>query len=119
MDKVEAGLTDLMSVNGAMCVALVDSESGMVVGSQGSGMDVEIAAAASTEIVRAERRAMKELGITSALEDILITLDTQYHIIRPAQHAPGLFIYFVLDRARGNLALARRKVQDVDHELVV
>ena len=49
--------------------------------------------------------------------DILITLGKQYHILRPSARKDGVFIYFVLDKQRANLAMARRKVLDVDKEM--
>ena len=51
------------------------------------------------------------------IEDILITLGKQYHIIRPSSRKEGVFIYLVLDKARSNLAMARRKVQDMDKDM--
>ena len=60
---------------------------------------------------------MRALGLDDVIEDILITLGKQYHIIRPSSKKEGIFIYCVLDKQRANLALARRKVQDVDKEL--
>ncbi len=60
---------------------------------------------------------MKALGLKDEIEDILITLGKAYHIIRPVASKPGLFFYVVLDRARSNLALARRKVLDVENGL--
>jgi hypothetical protein len=45
---------------------------------------------------------------------MLITLGRQYHIIRPSSVKEGLFLYVVLDKQRANLALARRKTQEVD-----
>ena len=51
------------------------------------------------------------------IEDILITLGKQYHIIRPSSRQEGVFLYFVLDKQRSNLAMARRKTQDVDKEM--
>ena len=51
------------------------------------------------------------------IEDILITLGKHYHIVRPSSRKEGVFIYFVLDKGRANLAMARRKVQDVDKEM--
>lgn len=53
------------------------------------------------------------------IEDILITLDKQLHIIRPTEHVKGLFIYLVLDKSKANLALARRKVQEIEPKLEV
>jgi hypothetical protein len=47
-----------------------------------------------------------------------MTLGKQYHLVRPLTRKEGTFIYFVLDKGRANLALARRKVQDVDKELM-
>ena len=100
-----------------MCAALVDSSSGMILGSVGSGIDIEVAAAGNTEVVRSKLKTMRALGLDDVIEDILITLGKQYHIIRPSSKKEGIFIYCVLDKQRANLALARRKVQDVDKEL--
>ena len=107
-------LNQLLQTEGAMCAALVDSTSGMVLESVGTGVDMELAAAGNTEVVRSKIKTMKSLGLEGAIEDILITLSQQYHIIRPVAKHNGLFIYYVLDRNRANLAMARRKVQDLE-----
>lgn len=60
---------------------------------------------------------MKSLGLTDGIEDILITLDTQLHIIRPGSSNEGLCIYLLLDKRSANFALARRKVSDLESEL--
>ena len=89
----------------------------MILGSTGSGIDLEVAAAGNTEVVRAKNKTMRALGLNDVIEDILITLGKQYHIIRPSSRKEGVFIYCVLDKQRSNLAMARRKTQDVDKEL--
>lgn len=118
MATIKQSLEELLTVDGAMCAALVDSTSGMMLGSAGSGVDLEVAAAGNTEVVRAKMKTMRSLGISDVIEDILITLGKQYHIIRPSSRREGVFLYFVLDKAKSNLALARRKAQDIDRELV-
>jgi len=112
-------LNSLMQIDGAMCAALVDSNSGMMLGSAGTGVDLELAAAGNTEVVRSKLKVMKSLGLSDAIEDILITLGKQYHIIRPLSKKPGLFIYVVLDKAKSNLAMARIKTQEVESELAI
>jgi len=112
-------LNALMRTDGALCVALVDSNSGMMLGSLGAGVDLELAAAGNTEVVRAKMKTMQSLGLADRIEDILITLGKQYHIIRPIAAKPGLFIYLVLDKVKSNLALARRSCQEQEQTLTL
>lgn len=117
MANIKQSLDELLTIDGAMCAAIVDSASGMMLGSVGTGVDLEVAAAGNTEVVRSKMKTMRALGLNDVIEDILITLGKQYHIIRPLARKEGVFIYFVLDKQRANLAMARRKVQDVDKDL--
>ena len=119
MATINQGMQELLTCDGALCAALVDYGSGMILGQIGSGVDLEVAAAGNTEVVRAKMKTMRALGLSDVIEDILITLGKQYHIIRPMARKEGLFIYIVLDKAKSNLALARRKVQEVEKDLVV
>jgi len=119
MATVNDSLKGLLTADGALCAALVDSNSGMMLGSAGSGVDLEVAAAGNTEVVRSKMKTMRSLGLNDVIDDILITLGKQYHIIRPVSRKEGVFIYFVLDKSKSNLALARRKAQDVERELTI
>ena len=119
MSNLQESLNSLLSAHGAMCCALVDANSGMMLGSTGTGVDLDVAAAGNTDVVRAKLKTMSLLKLNDSIEDILITLGRQYHIIRPVAKKPGLFLYFVLDKAKSNLAMARRKAADIESELVV
>lgn len=118
MANIKTSLDEILTLDGAMCAALVDSTSGMMLGSAGTGIDLEVAAAGNTEVMRAKTKVARALGLNDVIEDILITLGKQYHIIRPSSRKEGVFFYVVLDKARSNLAMARRKVQDVDKEMM-
>jgi hypothetical protein len=117
MASIKEALEDIMKIDGAQCAAVVDSGSGMMLGSVGTGMDLEVAAAGNTEVVRAKLKTMRALGINDSIEDILITLGTAYHILRPMAKQEGVFVYAVLDKSRANLAMARRKILQVEQEL--
>jgi hypothetical protein len=117
MANINDSLAKLLEVDGALCAAVVDANSGMLLGKIGSGLDLDLAAAGNTEVVRAKMKTMKSLGLSDTIEDILITLGKQYHIIRPVAAKAGLFVYLVLDKAKSNLALARRGAQDVEQTL--
>jgi len=119
MSTVNECLNGLLQTDGAMCAALVDSNSGMMLGGVGQGLDLELAAAGNTEVVRSKLKTMKSLGLTDNIEDILITLGKQYHVIRPIQAKAGLFLYLVLDRVKSNLAMARRACQDTEAALAL
>ena len=119
MADITQSLNNLLEIDGAKCVCLVDSSSGMILGEAGTGVDMELAAAGNSEVVKAKMETMKSLGIEGEIEDILITLQSQYHIIRPMASQKGLFLYLVLDKAKSNLALARRKVQNIETDIEV
>jgi len=117
MSNLQESLDSFLGLDGGLCSALVDANSGMMLGQSGSGVDLELAAAGNTEVVRAKLKTMNSLKLNDKIEDILITLGKQYHIIRPVASKPGLFFYVVLDKTKSNLAMARRKVQDVEAAL--
>jgi hypothetical protein len=119
--NIKEALSRIMQLDGAIGACIVDCNSGMMLGSDGSNasINLEVAAAGNTEVVRAKRKTMKSLNLKDSIEDILITLHSQYHIIRPLGSNDALFIYTVLDKARSNLALARHQLASVERELAV
>ncbi|MFG2577076.1 hypothetical protein [Streptomyces sp. NPDC048481] len=124
MANVEISMKETMTaVEGALGVAVVDYTSGMALGTLGGGkdLDLNVAAAGNTDVIRAKVRTMEHLGLKGEIEDILITLATQYHLIRllKGRTGSGLFIYLVLDRSRSNLAMARHQLKRIESELEV
>lgn len=119
MASINEKLSQLLEIDGALAAAVVDYSSGMLLGSVGQGLDLEIAAGGNTEVVRAKLKTMKMLGLNEPIEDMLITLSSQYHLIRPLTRTEELFAYYVLDRSKANLALARRKLQTVEEQLEI
>lgn len=123
MANLNNSLGAAMQLSGAIGVAVVDLESGMCLAQAGGGeaLNLDIAAAGNTEVVKEKMNTMRQLGLEDEIEDILITLGTQYHIIRPlkGKGAAGLFMYLAIDRQRGNLAMARHKLNEIGRELIV
>src|SRR5271167_3039449 len=122
--NIEAALKEAMTIDGAIGVALVDWESGMSLGAIGGGkyLDLDVAAAGNTEVIRAKMRTMESLRLDDSIEDILITLSKQYHLIRLLKNSrndQGLFLYLVLDRGKANLALARHHLRSIESDLTV
>ncbi|EWM14210.1 MULTISPECIES: hypothetical protein [unclassified Kutzneria] len=122
--NIDTALKEAMSIAGAVGVALVDYESGMSLGTSGGGdwLNLELAAAGNTEVVRSKLRVMSTLALNDSIEDILITLHRQYHLIRlmnSMKSRSSLFLYLVLERESANLALARHHLKRIESDLQV
>ncbi|PKV90115.1 hypothetical protein [Streptomyces sp. TLI_146] len=124
MANVEVSLKETMtSIEGALGAAIVDYTSGMALGTLGGGkgLDLAVAAAGNTDVIRAKVRTMELLGLKDGIEDVLITLGAQYHLIRllKGRQSSGLFLYVVLDKAKSNLAMARHQMKRIEAELEI
>ncbi|MFD6967305.1 hypothetical protein OG756_04210 [Streptomyces sp. NBC_01310] len=124
MVNVDTALKEATTtIEGAIGAALVDYGSGMALGTIGGGKDLDlaVAAAGNTDVVRAKVRTMEMLGLKDEIEDILITLGGQYHLIRllKGRGSSGFFLYLALDKGRANLAMARHQLKKIESELEV
>lgn len=117
--SVAAALTNLVDrVDGAIGAALVDFDGGFTLGTAGKGdVDMEVAGPGSLDLVHAEHRILDKLGVNDNVEDILITLGTQYHVIRALSGSGTLYVYLAIDRRQGNLGLARHQIRSIESEL--
>jgi predicted regulator of Ras-like GTPase activity (Roadblock/LC7/MglB family) len=110
----------LIELPGFIGACVVDSSTGMVLALEGGGrLDLELAAAGNTEVVRAKRRTIASLNLKDNIEDILISLHNQYHLIRPLERNDQIFVYVALDRKVANLALARLAMKKVEQDLSI
>jgi len=123
--KVQESLNAALAIDGALGIALGDWNSGMCLGFKGTDTpafperNLEMAVATTTEVIRAKMRVLEAVGVKEDIEEILIVLKTQYHLVRLVQSVRGLFFYLAMDRDKGNLALARMKLDQVAKQLVI
>jgi hypothetical protein len=103
--KIEA------DVNGVIATAAVDLESGMTLAAKTNRpeFDLGVASAYNSELVKQKMKIMRALNLKCDLEDMLLTLSDQIHLIKIL---PGnaSFLYLAADRGSTNLAILRSAV---------
>jgi hypothetical protein len=94
-------------IPGFIGASLVDLESGMTLGTKSMRGDFDLAAASAynSEMVKQKQKIMRALSLKTNLEDMLITLGDQIHLIKMV--SPTTFIYLAADRATANIAIVR------------
>jgi hypothetical protein len=136
---IDECLLEVMRLPGARGAAVVDWTSGLALGTIGESPngDHEATAAETAEVARmaAEQPAfaLEATGPSTALpekavkgaplpvEDVIVTTRTGYHILRFVETAfdSSVFVHLWLDRAEGNLALARIRLGETAERLVL
>lgn len=118
MSNLNDSLRQLQSeITGAIATAIVNGN-GELMAAVGSGINMALAAAGNSEVVRAKLKTMKSLGLNDHIEDIVITLGKQYHLIHPLAEYEGTFIYVVMEKT-ATLAMVRHQVLQYGNKLVI
>lgn len=104
---LESLSTDL---NGFIGASIVDLDTGMSLASISKypDFDLDVAAAYNSEMVKAKFKTMEALNISGGLEDMLLTLTDQLHLIKFLDD--NMFVYLAVTSAQSNLALMRKSV---------
>ncbi len=122
MANITESLNLALEIEGTMGAALGDWKTGFTLGKASAssafpGEKLEVAIALNSEVIKAKNKAREGLGLKAEIEDILITLENQYHLIRLCQTIPGVFFYLAMDREKANLGLARIKLRSIEKTL--
>ncbi|HEV7509090.1 MAG TPA: response regulator [Thermoanaerobaculia bacterium] len=108
------------SIKGALGLVLVDTETGAVADSGSFSERLELGAemaAAVAELLREQRRAVRQTGGSEALEEILLTTSDRYYMARGLGTNEDHFLLLVLDRHQGNLARAQLDLVSIERAL--
>jgi len=96
--------------NGFIAASLVDLESGMTLASKSTRTDFDLTAASAynSELVKQKLKIMTTLGLTGSIDDMLISLTNQIHLIKLV--GKNSFLYLAVDKSQSNLAIVRSAV---------
>jgi predicted regulator of Ras-like GTPase activity (Roadblock/LC7/MglB family) len=122
LESRKADISGTSGIKGFIGACLVDSDSGLMLASQGGEdgkLNFDLVAALNSETVKAKQTAVQALGLNQHIEDILITLDKQVHLIRPLERNRSVFVYVALDKATSNLGMARLQLKSLESGMAI
>jgi len=111
----EKQLTDVLEkiaqdASGFIAASLVDLESGMTLAVKSARTDFDLTAASAynSELVKQKLKIARTLGLSGTVEDMLISLTDQIHLVKLV--GTTMFLYLAVDRRQSNLAIVRNAV---------
>jgi len=113
-------LAALSALDGVLACAVVDGGTGLILAKhsrEDPAIPLELAAAASTQILRAHQQASRDLGLTTEADEVMTSAGPRHHVMRTVSRHRDLFLFAVLDKQRTNLALARYKLMEAEQGL--
>lgn len=104
--------------SGFIAASLVDLDSGMTLAVKASRSDFDLTAASAynSELVKQKLKIMRTLGLTGSIEDMLISLSDQIHLVKLV--SPNTFLYMAVDKKQSNIAIVRSAVNKYTSALV-
>ena len=113
-------LSSLLKLDGLIGCALVDAGTGLVMAHETRAehsIDMELAAAAAAQVLRAQRDSARSMGLTDPIDELITTAGSRNILIRALQRHAELFIVALFEKHRTNLALARFQLLEVERSL--
>ena len=124
--RAKRALAGMLGLDGLLGCAVVDAATGLVLARESrSGLqpgshivDIDLAAAASAQVLRAHRQAARSMGMPEAIEELMTSAGPRQQVIRAVARHPDLFLMALLEKHRTNLALARFQLMEVERALL-
>lgn len=119
MSGIDDCLAQAMAIHGAIGASIIDHTTGFAVGAVGRAPtddpDATWAGAAEIVSVAATGAPFASARPGDRVEDVIITTLDGYHLIQQVHTVfdSRLVLYLWLDRAQGNLAMARRQLRQL------
>jgi len=106
------------NIPGYIAVAVTEIKSGISYFSDTvvDGFDPELASAFNLEVVKAKLNAISALGLKQNIDDIMITLTDQIHIIDISENNE-YFIYLAVDSNKANLGMTKALLNKYKKEI--
>lgn len=106
------------NIPGYIAIAVTETKSGICYYSNSTNpsFDPELASSFNLEVVKAKLNAIKALGLSDSIDDILITLTSQIHILDVSEDG-SYFIYLAVDSTKANLGMTKALLNKYKKEI--
>ena len=124
--RAKRALAGMLGLDGLLGCAVVDATTGLVLARESRSalqpdahvVDMDLAAAASAQVLRSHRQAARSMGMPEAIEELMTSAGPRQQVIRAVARHPDLFLVALLEKHRTNLALARFQLMEVERALL-
>lgn len=118
--RARQSLAGLLQVDGLLACAVVDGRNGAIIAREtreDQPVDLDLAAAASAQAVRAHRLSARAMGANDSVDELIVSAGARQLMLRTSPSHPDVFILALLDRERADPGLARTRLIEVERRL--
>lgn len=127
MANLTGSLKQILQIPGSIGSALVDIETGLSVAQIGDRtFDLSNKAECYARYLRLEEATVNEISSGETIEEIIFTLQSQYHLLYPVRvrilkvrKPENLFFLVAMSKPETNLAQSRAKIRQVVSEFAI
>lgn len=108
-------LKTISQMDGFIAAALIEATSGIPICTENKeNFPLDVGSAYAIDTIKVYKKFLSKLEFEKKIEEIVITLNDQYHFLKTLKNDTKIIIYLILDKDQSTLGMAKLALQELE-----